>query len=240
MTAAALLFAASAARAQLSAGAKMPPATLEDALHQMADEAGVIFAGQVLAVRRHEDADGAAGFVEIEFRVDRAVRGCTAGEPYVLHEWAGLWAGGARRYRVGERLLMFLHAPGTSGLSSPVSGMDGAVPIHGAGSPLAVGATSAQSPVADLRWVGTHVLRHVSYRAESPHFDHRSGVVVPFLDPHPTVQAKAESTERADVPVTPALQQSEASAESAPAQQAPVQTVIGMLRSWQKANDAER
>ena len=46
---------------------------------------------------------GASGVVEVEFRVDQAVRGCAAGGTYVLREWAGLWAANDARYRVGQR-----------------------------------------------------------------------------------------------------------------------------------------
>ena len=74
------------------------PETVVDVLHQFSDQADVIFAGQVLAVRRP-----GTGVVEVEFRVDEAIRGCAAGTPYVLREWAGLWAGGNQRYRVGQR-----------------------------------------------------------------------------------------------------------------------------------------
>jgi hypothetical protein len=87
--------------------------TVVDILHQLSDTADVIFAGQVLAIRRPND-----GVVEVEFRVDQAIRGCTAGTPYVLREWAGLWAGDSQRYRVGQRLLMLLHAPSAAGMSS--------------------------------------------------------------------------------------------------------------------------
>ncbi|WP_188759161.1 hypothetical protein [Edaphobacter acidisoli] len=238
MTVLALLSAPPTGYAQLASGASAPPATLDDALHQMADKADVIFAGQVIAIHQHEGQSGASGFVEVDFRVDQAVRGCAAGMPYALREWAGLWEGGARRYHVGEQLLMFLHAPGPSGLSSPVSGMDGAVPIHGGSSPLTAGATTAQYPMADLRWVGTHVMHPVSYRAELPHFNHRSGVVIPFLDPRPMVRANAESAVSANVPVTSTLEYLTTNTASASAQQAPVQSVIGMIRSWQKASDA--
>lgn len=236
----AFAFSAPVSRAQLSAGTNMPPATLEDALHQMSDKADIIFAGQVIAIRHHDGQGVASGFVEVEFRVDQAVRGCAAGTPYILREWAGLWEGGAARYRVGEQLLMFLHAPGPSGLSSPISGLDGAVPIHGSASAMVAGAAAAQTPMADLRWVNTHVLHPVSYRTASPHFDHRSGVVVPFLDSHPSVLAKAESAEREDVPMTSEAFSSHASVAIAPVHEASVQSVIGMLRSWQKAPDAAR
>jgi hypothetical protein len=100
-------------------------------LSAMAGQAAVIFAGHVLAVERHDDA----GFVEVTFAIDNAVSGCGAASQYVLHEWSGLWAGHAPRYRVGQQLLMMLHAPNSAGFSSPVDGMDGAIPLAGAGAP---------------------------------------------------------------------------------------------------------
>ncbi len=87
------------------------PQTVVDILHQFSDKADVIFAGQVLAIRSPN-----GGVVEVEFRVDQAIRGCTAGTPYILREWAGLWAGDNQRYRVGQRLLMLLHAPSAAGM----------------------------------------------------------------------------------------------------------------------------
>ncbi len=77
--------------------------TVTDVLHQMSDRADVIFMGQVLAVRLPEAGSETSGIVEIEFRVDQAIRGCAAGTPYILREWGGLWAGGSQRYRVGQR-----------------------------------------------------------------------------------------------------------------------------------------
>lgn len=213
-----------------------PPRTVDEALHRMSDEAGVIFAGQVMAVRRQPGKNGASGVVEVEFRVDQAVRGCTAGEPYLLREWAGLWAGGARRYRVGERLLMFLRAPSASGLSSPVDGMDGAVPIHGGSSPLVADSSTVQYPVADLRWVGTQVLHPVSYRTGPPHPDHRSGTPIPFLPAHPMVRAATAGAEDVDIAALPMAVSDEKSA-AIPAQQTPVPAVIGLLKSWQKVSD---
>ena len=130
----------------------------------MSDRADVIFIGQVVGVHPHDDAGAASGYVEIDFRVDQAIRGCTAGT-YVMREWAGLWAGDARRYQPGQRLLMMLHAPGPSGMSSPVGGMDGAIPIRGlaSASPLATAASNPTAPVADLRWLGAKILRSQSY-----------------------------------------------------------------------------
>jgi hypothetical protein len=95
------------------------------------------------------------GWVEVEFRVEEAIRGCVGQGTYLLREWAGLWAGGVMRYRVGERLLMLLHGPAASGLSSPVGGQDGAIPIT-AGAPK-VGDIGEQA--VDLRWIQARLLR---------------------------------------------------------------------------------
>ena len=229
--------------AATASGQNAPPRTVDEALHQMSDEAGVIFAGQVVAVRRQAGDNGASGVVEVEFRVDQAVRGCAAGEPYVLREWAGLWAGGARRYRVGERLLMFLRTPSASGLSSPVDGMDGAVPILGSSSPFVVGSTTARYPVADLRWVATQVLHPVVYRAESAHPDHRRDTLLPTAA-HAMVRGVARDTDDATIVIQSGVQpgqgNGDASAASIAGQQTSVQSVIAMLKSWQKVSDAAR
>lgn len=216
-----------------------PPQSIEDALHQMSDQAAVIFAGQVVAIRRYDQDSAASGFVEIEFRVDQAVRGCTAGVPYLLHEWAGLWTGGVPRYRIGQRLLMFLHAPGPTGLSSPIGGMDGAIPIHGSQSSLiATSSTVPQYSVADLRWIGAELLRPISYESASVEASHRSALPTPFVGP--TVRAVAAGASRADIPATSSSIGSDKSATSIPAQQASVDAVIGMITSWQKAQHRVR
>jgi hypothetical protein len=234
----ALLLIASRAPGQTSPAA--PPQSIEDALHQMSDRADIIFAGQVVAVRRHDEEGAAAGYVEVEFRVDQAIRGCTAGAPYLLHEWAGLWTG-AQRYRVGQSLLMFLHAPGSSGLSSPVGGMDGAIPIHGSTSPLiATGTSVTPYPVADLRWIATQVMRPVSYQSQSLQPSHRAALPVPFLVPQPMAGATAASVEHADIPAKTQSSGNESGTSSVPAQQASVEAVVAMLLSWQKAQDAVR
>jgi hypothetical protein len=145
--------------------AAAPARTLEDALHEMADAGGVIFAGQVMSVRRVEGegaSNPSSGAVEVVFQVDQAVRGCVAGGLYVLREWAGLWADGEPRYQAGQRLLMILRTPGAGGLSSPVGGTDGAIPIRGMASEIAGsgGGPGAGTPerMVDLRWVGARML----------------------------------------------------------------------------------
>ena len=217
------------------------PGTVEEALHQMSDSAGVIFVGEVTAIRWREGENGASGLVEVAFRVDEAVRGCSDGTTYTLHEWAGLWAGGDPRYRVGQRLLMMLHAPGAAGVSSPVGGMTGAIPLRGAAtapqtdsaSPAQVStnqvamtqmstaqastvqASAAQasavqvSEIADLRWVGTRILRTPLTSSSSS----------------PVVTGMAQA---ADGGGTSAPGDS-----SIATQQASVKVVVNMLRSWQ-------
>jgi len=186
--------------------------TVEDALHRMSDQAGVVFLGEVVAIRHIAGEGGASGVVEVEFRVDQAVRGCTGGSSYVLREWAGLWSGGDQRYRVGQRLLMLLHAPGAGGVTSPVGGMAGAIPIRGSASALqtTVAASSTPPPVADLRWVGTRLQRSVVYRTSS-----RALVTAASMP-------KAVTADDA------------ASDVSTAAQQAPVSVVVTMLATWQK------
>jgi len=173
----------------------------------MSDVAGVIFTGEVTAIRHVAGKAGASGLVETDFRVDEAVRGCTAGMTYTLREWAGLWTD-QPRYRVGQRLLMLLHpTPQGGGVTSPVGGMAGAIPIRGTSSaPGVASASTATSPeTADLRWVGTRLLRTI-----------------------PTATSPVVTGSGATAP--PA-----AAEDSTPWQQATVSTVLGMLRSWQQA-----
>jgi len=129
--------------------------TVTDVLHQMSDQADVIFMGQVLAVRLPSAGGAASGIVEVEFRVDEAIRGCTAGEQYVLREWGGLWTGESQRYLVGQRLLMLLHGPSAGGMSSPVGGLDGAIPIRQSVMAASLEKSAQPSlPFVDLRQCG--------------------------------------------------------------------------------------
>src|SRR6266851_2121297 len=182
---AALLMASLADGQAATAEPVVQPQTVVDILHQFSDKADVIFAGQVLAIRRPND-----GVVEVEFRVDQAIRGCTAGTPYVQREWAGLWAGDNQRYRVGQRLLMLLHAPGAAGMSSPVGGLDGAIPIRQGGSVMPMGDVAAppQPPYVDLRWLGAKVPHAVSYRDEAGRPITQTDAATPLL----TQQVKAQ------------------------------------------------
>jgi hypothetical protein len=209
------------------------PQTVVDILHQFSDKADVIFAGQVLAIRRN------GGVVEVEFRVDQAIHGCTAGTPYVLREWVGLWAGDNQRYRVGQRLLMLLHAPSAAGMSSPVGGLDGAIPIRQSSAAVAPGddlATPAQQPYVDLRWLGARLPRAVSYQSEpAPRAKPADSQPLFFgqLAPDATVSGSIVSLPTSQ----PVLDSPSVSDASVPAQQASVDAVIDMLSSWQSSRE---
>ena len=125
-------------------GERAPAASVGAELRGLAGRAGVVFVGQVMKI---EPMDGV---VEITFTVEQPVQG-VVGETYVMREWAGRWTGGREDFRVGQRAMFFLHAPGASGLSSAVDGMIGVVPV------VPMGA-NGQS-LLDVRWVSTRVRR---------------------------------------------------------------------------------
>jgi hypothetical protein len=204
------------------------PLTSDDALHAMTQMAGVIFAGQVVAVRRHDATGGASGVVEIEFAVEDAVRGVSGGR-YTLREWAGLWAGGDEPFRVGQRYLILLHSPGPSGLSSPVGGMDGAIPIRGGG--LDIGTSMGpEGRTVDLGWVGTRVVKPTAYQ---PAPDHG-----PVARP---ITFRTESVTAASSPATDKVVAAQAQGTPASAQPSTAYTsVLGMLRSWERSDHGAR
>jgi hypothetical protein len=102
-------------------------------LAQIAKPAGIIFSGRVIAVGRSDAPGGRdTDATFITFQVEQAIRGVTVGQELIIHEWAGLWARG-ERYRVGERVMLFLFPPSKLGLTSPVSGPWGRFEIDSAG-----------------------------------------------------------------------------------------------------------
>ena len=142
-------------------------AATADVLRGLGARASVVFAGRVLEINRND----AAGYVDIVFRVEEPVRGCRRGTNYVLREWAGLWIESEARYAAGQRLLMLLPARGPSGMSAPVGGAAGAIPLlatrqppllHGAARAPASSSAEGIDTAADLRWVETLVKRQVS------------------------------------------------------------------------------
>jgi hypothetical protein len=182
--AAALVLALALAQAQ--AQAPQSAQTTDAALQAITDAAGVIFTGTVMAVRRPQSETASAGVVEIDFAVTDAIRG-VSGSTYRLREWSGLWQANDEPFRPGQRFLMLLHPPNSAGLSSPVGGTDGAIPIHGSGNAaLAVGAANALPRAArlqgtaqsaretagaetiDLGWIATRVAVPVVYSTAMP------------------------------------------------------------------------
>lgn len=99
-------------------------------LRGLAAAAQTIFVGQIVKIERR------GGVVDVSFRVEQGVTGAT-GPVFLLHEWAGLWAPQVQRYAVGQRVLAFVHGASGAGLSSPVHGAEGLVPIvvQGANAP---------------------------------------------------------------------------------------------------------
>jgi len=93
----------------------------------------MIFSGTVTRIERRPATGGqSVATVSITFHVDTAIRGATPGTDVTLWQWVGLWAAG-QRYRVGERLLLFLYSPSKLGLSSCVGGAVGRLAIDPAG-----------------------------------------------------------------------------------------------------------
>ena len=142
-----------AALAQFAAGVDgmaVPDTSVGGALSSMALRADVVFAGRVTAIRRGPVAGGSTGVVCVDFSVEQALEGNVAGT-YTLREWGGLWAAGQHRYWVGEHVVLFAHAAGAAGLSSPVDGMEGVLPL--------VQENAQSEPLLDLRRVAARVVR---------------------------------------------------------------------------------
>jgi hypothetical protein len=118
-------------------GGIAPQKTAEDVLAEMVKSAGVIFVGQVYAIRMPEGEanPGTSGglhssqphVVEIEFRVDQGVRETSIGDPFVLREAEDQWRKGPQ-FTPHERAIVFLCPPDKDGLSAPVGGAVGVIP----------------------------------------------------------------------------------------------------------------
>jgi hypothetical protein len=101
-----------------------PPVVLPGTigLPQITRAARTIFSGTVTAIALHPATGGqSVETVAITFRVENAIRGVMPDDEFTILQWIGLWSGG-QRYRVGERVLLFLYPPSKLGLSSSVAG----------------------------------------------------------------------------------------------------------------------
>ena len=104
--------------------APSPPVRLPApvSLPGVARAAGMIFSGTVKSIERRPASRGSAvETVVVTFHVENAIRGVTPGEDLTISQWIGLWTSG-QRYRVGERVLLFLYPPSKLGLTSSVAG----------------------------------------------------------------------------------------------------------------------
>ena len=102
-------------------------------LPPIARAAGTIFSGTVMAIARRPVNNGqTVETVAITFHVDNAIRGVTPGEDLTISQWIGLWSG-SQRYRVCERVLLFLYPPSKLGLTSCVAGEMGRFTIDAGG-----------------------------------------------------------------------------------------------------------
>jgi hypothetical protein len=90
----------------------------------LTQSSGYIFAGTVKSVARTAAKAHGVATVQISFHVDQGMRGVRSGQTLAIREWAGLWQSG-ERYRLGERVLLFLYPPSKLGLTSPVQGSMG-------------------------------------------------------------------------------------------------------------------
>jgi len=98
------------------------PARAVPDLSAITQRAGTIFAGKVVKVEPVRVASsGDLASVQITCEVERGVRGARDGQILSFREWSGLWTAGPR-YRIGQRVMLFLYSPSALGLTSPVGG----------------------------------------------------------------------------------------------------------------------
>ena len=100
---------------------------------QVVRAAGRIFSGTVTHIeRRPATAGQSVETVAVRFRIENALRGATPGQDLTITQWIGLWSSG-QRYRVGERVVLFLYPASKLGLTSCVGGSLGRFAIDRAG-----------------------------------------------------------------------------------------------------------
>jgi hypothetical protein len=93
--------------------------------------AGIIFSGHVISIGSTVAAYGRhEASTVVTFQVEHALRGAVAGQILTIREWAGLWNRG-ERYRVGERVFLFLYPVSKLGFTSPVGGAMGRFGVDG-------------------------------------------------------------------------------------------------------------
>jgi hypothetical protein len=135
---------------------------------------------------------------------------------------------------------MLLHAPSAAGMSSPIGGLDGAIPIREGGAAMPPGddvATPPQPPYVDLRWLGARMTHAVSYRSEAA----RATTPVdsrPTFSGQPAAHGIASSSISSLVTIKPVFDKASGSDASVPAQQASVSAVMDMLSAWNSSQNS--
>ena len=138
LLAASLVLTTESLSAQVSTGT---PVRVRADLKLVTRQAGKIFAGRIVSIEAERTpASGQLNSVQITVQVEQGIRGARTGDVTSFREWAGLWSGGAR-YRLGQRLVLFLYPLSSLGFTSPVGGSAGQLAIDRNG---AVFLTSAQ------------------------------------------------------------------------------------------------
>lgn len=106
---------------------------------------GYIFSGTVKAVERIEPRDrNSVAVMRVTFQIEQGLRGVRKGQKLTIREWVGLWQSG-ERYRVGERVMLFLYPPSKLGLTSPVGNGAGRFRVDPQGN-VVVGPRRADRP----------------------------------------------------------------------------------------------
>ena len=101
---------------------------------QVARAAGLIFTGKVVSVESHAPTQASpVATVEAKFRVDRGIAGVHSGQLVTIREWAAIWPMQRPIRRDGSLVLFFFYPPSSAGLTSPVGGAVGQVPLDAKG-----------------------------------------------------------------------------------------------------------
>jgi hypothetical protein len=98
--------------------------------------AGMIFTGTVLSTERQAPTQAQpVPTVQAKILVKHAIAGVHPGQVVILREWAGIWA---MQRSMGSRPMLFLfYPPSAAGLTSPVGGPLGQVPLDSSGNNVA-------------------------------------------------------------------------------------------------------
>jgi len=100
---------------------------------QFVRAAGRIFSGTVTHIeRRPANLGQSVETIAVTFHVETGIRGAKTGENLTITQWAGLWSAG-QRYRLGERVMLFLYPNSKLGLTSCVGGQLGRFAVDPAG-----------------------------------------------------------------------------------------------------------